>query len=105
MKNYPVIDVKATAENIKRTMKKKNMTVKDVQAYFGFESPQSVYHWLDGRSLPTVDHLYSLSELFEMPMDMIIRGSRRPMNYAVSHTAYDRVVKYYDYLKQELKLA
>ena len=61
---YPTIDMKATGRNIKRIMRAKGISVKEVQKYLGLSAPQGIYHWLDGRSMPTVDNLYALSELF-----------------------------------------
>lgn len=35
---------------------------KDIQEYLGFGCVQSVYRWLDGVSMPTVDNLYAISK-------------------------------------------
>ena len=72
----PTINMKATGIRLKRIMKMYGFTVKDVQQYLGLGSVQSVYHWLNGISLPTVDNLYALSELFQMPMDELVCGNR-----------------------------
>ena len=76
-KNYPVIDIIATGKNIKNIMQSRNITVKDIQQFLGLETPQSVYHWLNGRNMPTIDNLYALSELFQMTIDAIIIGNRK----------------------------
>ena len=76
-KSFPQIDMYKTGQNIKRIMFEKGMTVKDVQTYLELATPQSVYHWFNGRSLPTVDNLYALSELFCMPMDMLLCGTEK----------------------------
>ena len=41
---YPLIDVKATGENILRRRIEKGYTVLDVQRYLNLVCPQSVYH-------------------------------------------------------------
>ena len=46
-------------------MKQQNITVKQIQEYLNLSCVQGIYHWLDGTSMPTVDNLYALSELFE----------------------------------------
>lgn len=69
---FPVIDLAATGENITRLRKARGLTVRDVQAYFGFEEPQAVYKWQRGKSLPTVDNLYALSHLLGVPMNDIL---------------------------------
>lgn len=73
---YPTIDKIKTGEQIKNLMKQRNITVKDVQKYMGFACVQSVYHWLDGSSLPSIDNLYALSTLLNVPIDEMICGNR-----------------------------
>ena len=55
MKQYPVIDPIATGKNIIRLRVERGMSVRDLQAYFGFEEPQAIYKWQQGKSLPSVD--------------------------------------------------
>lgn len=71
---FPVIDPVATGRNILRLRKAKGLSVRDIQAWFNFEEPRSVYKWQTGQTLPSVDNLYALSALFEVPMDSIIIG-------------------------------
>ncbi len=72
MKAYPVIDPVATGNNIRRLRMERGLTVRDLQSYFGFEEPRAIYKWQKGESLPTVDNLYALGYLFEIPMDQIL---------------------------------
>ena len=72
LKAYPVIDPVATGNNIRRLRIERGLTVRDLQSYFGFEEPRAIYKWQKGESLPTVDNLYALSSLFEVPMDQIL---------------------------------
>ena len=74
---YPVIDKRKTGVNLRRIMDKRNISVKDVQKYLGLNCVQSVYHWLNGISLPNIDNLYALSELLEIPMDELVCGDRK----------------------------
>lgn len=67
-KQFPVIDPIATGKNIIRLRVERGMSVRDLQAYFGFEEPQAIYKWQQGKSLPSVDNLYALGALFEVPM-------------------------------------
>jgi len=69
---FPVIDMSATGKNIRSLRLQHGLTVRDVQAYFGFEEPRAVYKWQNGESLPSVDNLYALSRLLETPMDQIL---------------------------------
>lgn len=72
MKAYPVIDLIATGNNIRRLRMERGLTVRELQSYFGFEEPRAIYKWQKGESLPTVDNLYALGTLFEVPMDQIL---------------------------------
>ena len=72
MKAYPVIDPVATGTNIRRLRMERGLTVRELQSYFGFEEPRAIYKRQKGESLPTVDNLYALGALFEVPMDQIL---------------------------------
>ncbi len=69
---FPVIDLAATGDNIRRLRMERGLTVKDLQNYFGFEEPRAIYKWQKGESLPTVDNLYALGNLLDVPMDQIL---------------------------------
>ena len=51
---YPSIDLKATGRNIARLRKERGLSVKQLQAYFGFEDPQAIYRWQWGKNLPSL---------------------------------------------------
>jgi len=75
---FPVIDLKATGANIVRLRQEHGLTVRDLQRYFGFEEPQAIYKWQRGQSLPTVDNLYALSTLLNVPMNEILVAADTP---------------------------
>ena len=70
--DFPVIDPVATGQNIKTLREEKGLTVRDLQAFFGFEEPQAIYRWQYGKTLPSVDNLYALSVILEVPMERIL---------------------------------
>lgn len=70
--DFPVIDPTATGRNIVRLRKARGLTVKDLQIYFGFEEPRAIYKWQRGETLPSVDNLYVLSRILQVPMDSIL---------------------------------
>ena len=80
MKEYPVIDLSATGNNIRRLRIERGLTVRDLQKFFGFEEPQAIYKWQRGQSLPTVDNLYALGSLLGIPMDEILVPVRNQPN-------------------------
>ena len=94
-KNYPVIDILKTGQNIKRIMKLKGFNVKDIQEYLELGTPQSIYHWFEGRNMPTVDNLYALSELFQLPVDAMLIGKRK-FECRCQYDMYQRVLVYHE---------
>lgn len=97
-KKYPAINMYETGQNIKKLMLLKKLTVKDIQDYLELSTPQSIYHWFDGRNLPTLDNLYALSELFHVSMDAIVKGNRRYELVSEEDRFYQRVYTYYEKL-------
>ncbi|MEE1164604.1 MAG: helix-turn-helix transcriptional regulator [Lachnospiraceae bacterium] len=47
-------------------------SVKDMQAVFGFATPQAIYKWIHGTSLPTIDNLVILAAILGVTMDDIV---------------------------------
>ena len=72
MCTMPMIDMAKTGQNIVNLRKQAGMSVKDLQDAFGFGTPQAIYKWQRGKSLPSVDNLYALSALLDVSMDDII---------------------------------
>ena len=96
----PVIDKKETGIKLRLMMDERGITVKDVQQYLGLGSVQSVYHWLNGLSMPTVDNLYALSYLFQGPVDDLICGNRRRIYTGENHAQIRRLCAYYDKINE-----
>ena len=96
----PTIDMKATGIRLKRIMKMHGFSVKDVQQYLGLGSVQSVYHWLNGSSLPTIDNLYALSELFQLPVDELLCGNRKFIESDKKFLQRRQLHAYYDRLSE-----
>ena len=72
VKSYPVIDMVATGKNIIRLRKAHGYTVAELQAFFGFEALQAIYKWQQGKSLPSTDNLFALSQLLGVNMEDIL---------------------------------
>ena len=66
------IDVIGTGNNISRLRKEKGITIKEIQETLGFNTPQAIFKWLRGETLPTLDNLLILSELFNTTIDEIV---------------------------------
>ena len=76
---FPLINKQETGVNLRRIMDMRGITPKDVQEYLGLGCVQSVYRWTDGINMPTIDNLYALSELLQVPIDAIVCGNRAPI--------------------------
>ena len=72
MNRMPVINLPATGLNIVRLRVHAGLTVRDLQDVFGFCTPQAIYKWQRGETLPTVDNLAVLSALFGVKIDDIL---------------------------------
>ncbi len=72
MITIPAIDMAATGRNITAMRQSAGLTVKDLQDFFGFATPQAIYKWQHGSALPTLDNLVALAVLFGVSMDEII---------------------------------
>ena len=101
-KQYPVIDMAATGKNLRRIMNSRGISVRELQKYLGLAAPQSIYHWFDGRSIPTIDNLYAMSGLFHVPLDALIVGNRQYVYTDRSAAMADRAVLYYKNLMEIL---
>ena len=69
---FPVIDVKKTGENILRLRIERQVSVRELQLYFGFAEPAAIYHWQSGDNLPTLDNMMALSKLFGVTIEEIV---------------------------------
>lgn len=72
MFTMPTIDMGATGRNIVRLRKAAGLTVRELQDVFGFATPQAIYKWQRGTTMPTIDNLVVLAAVLEVPMDEIV---------------------------------
>ncbi|MBR2812735.1 MAG: helix-turn-helix transcriptional regulator [Solobacterium sp.] len=72
MTAYPVINMMATGQNITMLRKSAGLSVKDLQALFGFGTPQAIYKWQRGMAMPTIDNLVVLARVFHVSIDDIV---------------------------------
>ena len=70
--NPPTIDMVKTGENIIKLRKEKGLSVKNLQDSFGFSTPQAVYKWQQGSSMPSLDNLVLLASIFNVRIDDIL---------------------------------
>ena len=68
----PFVDTVATGRNIDRLRIAAGMSVKDMQMVFGFATPQAIYKWIHGTSMPTIDNLVILAAMLGVTLDEIV---------------------------------
>ena len=71
-KRYPQVDMIATGKNILRLRKERGLTVHDLQEWFNFTAPGSIYKWQRGETLPSLDNMIALSDVLDVPVMEII---------------------------------
>lgn len=72
MSELPLIDMVETGKNILRLRKASDLSVRDLQHIFGFATPQAIYKWQQGVTLPSIDNLLVLSVVFQVPINDIL---------------------------------
>ena len=72
MSDFPMIDMAKTGQNIIKLRKQNDLSVKELQIIFGFETPQAIYKWQQGAALPTLDNLVVLAAVLQVRMDDIL---------------------------------
>ena len=68
----PFINTVATGRNIDRLRVEAGLSVRDMQMVFGFATPQAIYKWIHGTSLPTIDNMVILAAILDVTLDEIV---------------------------------
>lgn len=72
MMNMPRINMAATGQNIVRLREEAGLSVKELQDIFGFTTPQAIYKWQHGLSMPSIDNLVVLAVVFHVTLEEIL---------------------------------
>ena len=70
--NYPNIDMKRTGALLKKKVAEAGYTVKELQEKLMLSCPQPIYRWFKGKVLPSINHLYVLSQLLHVHMEELL---------------------------------
>ena len=73
----PVVDIKLTGQNIASLRTQRGISVRDLQLMLGFTTPQSIYKWQRGETLPTIENLVALACILSVPIDEIVAAECR----------------------------
>lgn len=69
---YPGIEMTRTGRWLRSICKVKKVSVIMLRQYLRLGSSQSVYGWFCGRTLPSLDNFYAVSQLLCVPLDELI---------------------------------
>ena len=66
------MDLNKTGQNICVLRKRSGVSVRELQELLGFATPQAIYKWQHGISLPTVDNLVALASILDVSVEEIL---------------------------------
>lgn len=72
MSGRRAIDMERTGENIERLRVQNQISVRELQEEFGFETPQAIYKWQHGTTIPRIDNLVILADIFGVTIEEIL---------------------------------
>lgn len=105
--SYPNIDLQQTGKKLKHMIESAGYTPRIIQDYLHLSCVQPVYRWYKGLILPSVDHLFMLSELLNVHMeDLLVKKNSVPVIYDVeqsySQVVQQRFIAYYKKIYQSV---
>lgn len=104
---YPNIDLQRTGQKMKHMLETAGYTPRMLQEYLQLSCVQPIYRWYKGLILPSVDHLFMLSELLGVHMeDFLVKKSTISLLYDVERrdfqSAQKMVKAYYNKIYQSV---
>lgn len=102
---YPNIDMQRTGCKLKHMIETAGYTPRMIQDYLHLSCVQPIYRWYKGIILPSVDHLFMLSELLGVHMEeMLVKKSAEFFAYDITQedlqATQRRIIAYYKKIYQ-----
>lgn len=96
---YPIIDAKRTGAWLRCICKYKKLTVKDLQRNLHIASNQAIYDWFNGKTLPSLNNMYALSRLVNVPIEQMLLGEGQKLSvfdlyFIVTNSNMKRLLEY-----------
>ena len=66
------VDMKRTGRNIAMLREKSGISVRELQKMMGFATPQAIYKWQRGETLPTIENLAALAIILKTDIREIL---------------------------------
>ena len=104
---YPNIDMQRTGRRLKYILESAGYTPRIIQEYLHLSCVQPIYRWYKGKILPSVDHLFMLSELLNVHMEeLLVKKNAVPVMYDIeqcyTQVAQKRFMAYYKKIYQSV---
>ena len=104
---YPNIDLQRTGQKMKHMLETAGYTPRMLQEYLQLSCVQPIYRWYKGLILPSVDHLFMLSELLGVHMeDFLVKKSAISVLYDIERRNFKSAQKmfkaYYNKIYQSV---
>lgn len=71
------LDTVLTGRKIHCAVKHSGYSIKELQEMLGLSCPQTIYRWISGQTVPSIDNLYMLSKILEVHIEdlLVPRGA------------------------------
>lgn len=104
---YPNINMQRTGRKLKRMLESAGYTPRMIQDYLHLSCVQPIYRWYKGLILPSVDHLFMLSELLNVHVEeFLVKKNVVTVIYDIeqrySRDAQQRFITYYKKIYQSV---
>ena len=67
-----ILDVELSGKKLHTAIKESGYSVRELQDLLYLRCPNPIYRWMHGNTLPSVDNLYRLSLILNMPMEDLL---------------------------------
>lgn len=67
-----MLDTKLSAQKLHAAIKNSGYSVAELQKMLYLACPQPIYRWMNGNAVPSVDNLYRLSQILNIPMENLL---------------------------------
>ena len=103
---YQNIDMLETGKKMKNLLESAGYTPRMIQDYLHLSCVQPIYRWYKGLILPSVDHLFMLSQLLQIHMEDFLVKKNEIIAYDIEiqnpQATQERLLAYYLKMYQQV---
>ncbi len=71
-KTNVTVDMELSGKKIHAAIKESGYSIRELQEMLYLECPQSIYRWIHGYTLPSIDNLYRLSVILRVSIEDLL---------------------------------